>query len=251
MRRSNRTTSGGGFGLPSSHHGHSPRRGERNPQRASGAFSSYDQGTNMERGMVLYDSSDEDSEMESDMMHRRGGRQEDLYRQSLHEYDCNNHQHQLRLILNSGFDSDEDVELARRSGGNGHGSYRAGNGRSDHYDSRPARRPLGRHAPGYNTIEEERPHMADQLVPGPRSNRGPGDGGRGVRTTNLPGFPLHQEHTAEWWAEENRRDRQSGQTTLGIWREGDDPEGDPVFVPNPTVDSSRIESYMSYRNARR
>lgn len=91
MRRSDRATSGGGSGHPSLHHGQGPRRGERNPHRASGPFDPFNEGSNMERGMIPYDSSDEDRDMESNVMHRRGGGQEDLYRQSHHEYGRHRH----------------------------------------------------------------------------------------------------------------------------------------------------------------
>lgn len=58
-------------------------------QRTSGPFHPHEEERNTERGMVPYDSSDEDRDMERDMMHGRSRGQEDLYRQSLSEYDCN------------------------------------------------------------------------------------------------------------------------------------------------------------------
>ena len=253
MRRSNRTTFGGGSGHTSHRHGQGPRRGERSTQRTLGPFNSYDQGSNMESGMVLYDSSDEDRDMEGDLTHRSSGIQEDLYRQSLHEYGSHRHQHQLRLTSNSRYESDEDVELARRSGGNEYGPHRARTSRSDLVHSGPIRRPPTRHGPtnsGHNNFQEGRPRLDGQPVPGPRSNRELRDA-RSDRAPSIDprGFLPYEERGTEWWAEENRSARQSNQTTLGIWTEGDDPQGDPIFVPNPTLDASyasRIERHRDF-----
>ena len=82
MRRSNHTTSQGGSGHLPRHHGQGSRRGQRHTHGASVTLGSYDHGSNMEQGMVPYDSSEEDRDMESDMMHRRSRGQENLYRQS-------------------------------------------------------------------------------------------------------------------------------------------------------------------------
>ena len=85
MRRSNRTTSGGGSGYPSRHHGQRSRRGQRNAHRASVPFDPYNEASNMEQGMASYNSSHEGSGMESNLMHRRSRGHEDLYRQSPYE----------------------------------------------------------------------------------------------------------------------------------------------------------------------
>lgn len=82
MRLSNHMTSRGGSGHFPRHHGQGSHRGQRNTHRASVPFDSYEEGSNMERGMVSYDSNDEDCDAESDSMHRGSRGQEDLYRQS-------------------------------------------------------------------------------------------------------------------------------------------------------------------------
>lgn len=256
MRRSDRTAFGGGSGHPSRRHRQGARRGERSTQRTSGPFNSYDDGSNMENGMVAYDSSDEDGDTESEMMHRRSGREEDLYRQSLQEYGYHRHQHQLELTFNSGGESDEDAELARGSGGHGYGAYRSGNGRSSPFHSGSEHRPTTRHGPSsssYNNFETGRARFDGRPLPGPRSNHGPRDGGSRVPSTDPRDYPPNEEHGPAWWVEENRSARQSNpsQTALGYWTMGNDPEGDPIFVPSPTLDSSYAGRIERYRNSMR
>lgn len=148
------------------------------------------------------------------------------------------------LTLNSGRESNEDAELhARRSGGNGYRPYRADNGRSDPFHSGSVHRPPTRHGPtsfGYNDSEEGRLH----------SNRESRDGGRRVQPFDSRGPGRLEERdnrSAEWWAEEDRRGRPN-HTLLGYWTQLDDPEAAPVFVANPTLDSSYASSIERQRS---